>query len=125
MTLVLDAGGLIGVDRADRQVGVLLLAANREDVSVRTSGAVVAQVWRDGRLQANLARVLGGIDVVPLDDSAGRRVGRLLAATGTSDVVDGHVASLVESGDILITSDVDDLARLLHSRRVDATIQRI
>jgi hypothetical protein len=75
MALVLDAGALIAVDRLDRKVGAILRVAQQEKFSVRTSAAVVAQVWRNGSLQANLARVLAGIDAATLDSAAGRSVG--------------------------------------------------
>jgi hypothetical protein len=37
-------------------------------------------------------------------------------------VVDGHLASLVGNGDVLITSDPDDLRSLLDTRRVVAVV---
>ena len=48
MPLVLDAGALIAVDRQDRSIGAVLRLAHHEQLPVRTSAAVVAQVWRGG-----------------------------------------------------------------------------
>lgn len=70
---------------------------------------------------ANLARVLAGVDVIPLDNAQGRRIGELLSA-GTADVVDGHVALLVRPGDRVLTSDAGDLRRLLSAREVSAQV---
>lgn len=123
MAVVLDAGGLIAVDRRSRRVRALLLVAQQERISVRTSSAVVGQVWRDGARQANLARVLAGVEIVALDPPAGRRIGELLAAAKTADVVDGHIALLVESGDIVLTGDVTDITRLLEVRGVDVSVE--
>ena len=113
MTLVLDAGAFIAVERADRDTVALLkreLAAGRVPV---THGGVVGQVWRGGSgKQANLARLLRGSDVVPLDDAFGRRVGLLLALSNTSDVIDAAVVLLAKDGDTIITSDTDDLEPL-------------
>jgi len=126
MALVLDAGGLIAVDRLDRKVGAILRVAQQEKMPVRTSAAVVAQVWRSGSLQANLARVLTGIDVASLDGQTGRAVGEVLAISRTADVVDGHLGTIVESGDIEFTSAPKDITKMiLNARGVGATLGRI
>jgi hypothetical protein len=125
MTVVLDAGALVAIDKRDRRVGAMLRLYQEARVPVLTSNAVVAQVWRNGRRQANLARVLNGLDRVPLDAAWDTRVGELLAAAGGSDVVDGHVALLVSPDDKLLTSDVDDLRPLLDVRRVNAEVVAI
>lgn len=125
MALVLDAGGLIAVDRRNQWVRGLLLVSQHQGVAVRTSSAVVAQVWRDGARQANLARLLGTVEVASLDPAAGRRVGELLARTASADVVDGHVAMLVETGDTVLTSDPGDLAGLLRTRGVAARLESV
>ena len=125
MALVLDAGGLIAVDRLDRKVGAILRVAQQEKMSVRTSVAVVAQVWRNGSLQANLARQLAGIEAASLDGVTGRSVGELLALSSTTDVVDGHLGIIVRSGDTLLTSDPKDLKKILNARGVSATLRRV
>jgi hypothetical protein len=125
MALVLDAGGLIAVDRQDRAVGAILRVAQQERIHVRTSSAVIAQVWRNGSLQANLARVLAGVDSGNLDGPSGRSVGELLAQSRTVDVVDGHLALVVSSGDTVLTSDPNDIKKLLNARAVRATVRRV
>ena len=125
MALVLDAGALIAVDRLDRKVGALLRVAQQESLSVRTSAAVIAQVWRSGSLQANLARVLAGIETASLDSVAGRSVGEVLALSSTADVVDGHLGIIVRSGDTVLTSDPKDIKKILNARGVSATLRRV
>ena len=122
MTAILDAGALIAIDKRDRRVGAMLRVLQREGVPVRTSAGVVAQVWRDGRRQVNLARIMSGVDVAGVDDVAARRVGELLAASRTSDLVDAHVALLVQPQDHVLTSDGVDIKALLATRRVKATL---
>ena len=122
MALILDAGALIAVERRDRRVGARLVVAMADRVPVRTGSTVIAQVWRGGPRQAWLARVLAGVDVLPLDEVDARALGALLGATGTSDVVDGHVAVLAAAGDEVLTSDPDDLQRLLAARGVGARV---
>lgn len=125
MRVVLDAGALIAVDRRDRAVGAMLRVAQQRRLPVVSSAAVVAQVWRDGARQANLARVLAGVRAEGLGPDDGRRLGVLLGAASTTDVVDAHVASLVEAGDVVLTSDPDDLGLLLATRRVTAEVRRV
>lgn len=125
MSVVLDAGALIGVDKRDRAVGAMLRVLQREGVPVRTSAGVVAQVWRDRSRQVNLARVLSGVDVAPLEDVTSRRVGELLRQNRTDDLVDAHLALLVRTTDQVLTSDEPDIEALLRTRRVKATIIRV
>ena len=122
MSLVLDAGALLAIERRDRQVGALLRVAQQERIAVRTSPAAVAQVWRHGARQAQLARVLAGVAAPPLDLDTGKRLGALLSVTDSCDVVDAHVASLARAGDRVLTSDPDDLRHLLDALSIDATV---
>ncbi len=125
MTAVLDAGALIAIDKRDRKIGAMLRVLAREGVPVFTSAGVVAQVWRSGRRQANLARVLPGVDVVALNEVAAQKVGQLLGTNGTSDLVDAHVALLVPPRGTVLTSDESDIKALLRSRRVEATVIQV
>ncbi len=122
MTVVLDAGALIAVDRGDRAVGAMLRVLQQRAMPVVSSAAVVAQVWRGQARQANVARVLAGVDVRPLGPDDGRAVGELLARARTADVVDGHVALLVPQGGTVVTSDPSDLRALLRARQVPAHV---
>ncbi len=69
MNAVLDAGALVAIDKGDRSVGAMLRVLQRNGVPVVTGGGVVAQVWRDGGRQANLARILSGVDIDALGES--------------------------------------------------------
>jgi hypothetical protein len=125
MTVVLDAGALIAIDRRDRTVGAMLRLLQRDAVPLMTSGAVVAQAWRDPRRQANLARLLTGVQVAALDDAAARRAGELLRANRTTDIADAHVSLLAQNQDRILTSDDDDIRALLRTRRVSAVIVHV
>jgi hypothetical protein len=125
MSLVLDAGALLAIDRRDLRVGAMLRVAQQRQIPVRTSAAAVAQVWRNGARQALLARVLAGVAVAPLDLHIGKRLGALLGATGTRDVVDAHVASLAAAGDKVLTTDSGDLRKLLNALAVEADLVHI
>ena len=111
--LVLDAGAFVAVERGDRDVVALV---KRERLSGRvpvTNGGVVGQVWRGGSgRQAPVARLLAGVDVVPLDDLLGRRAGTVLARSGHADAIDAAVVCLAGAGDDILTSDPEDIRAL-------------
>lgn len=125
MKAVLDAGALVAVDRRDRTIGAQLRVLQQQGTPLRASTAVVGQVWRDGRKQANLARVLAGIGIEPLSKDDGRRIGELLAQAGSSDVVDAHVALMAAPADLILTSDPGDIRKLLRARGVSARVQPV
>lgn len=112
MSLVLDAGAFIAVERSDRSVVALLKAEAQARRVPVTHGGVVAQVWRDGARQPMLAALLSGVEIVALDDSLGRQAGALLARSGGRDVIDAALAVLATDEDVILTSDPEDL-RLL------------
>jgi hypothetical protein len=120
MAIVLDAGALIAIERADRRILKLLDRAQRDRVALRTSAAVVAQVWRDGARQARVSSILRAVLEVPLDHRRARAIGVVLAAARHDDVVDGSIVDVSVDGDLLVTSDPDDIAKL-----ADAANRRI
>ena len=113
--IALDAGGLIAVDRSDRRVIVLLARASETRAKVTIPASALAQAIRRPERQVRLARLLRQptTDIVDLDRVDATNVGRLLAASGTADVVDAHVVvSARRAGQRVVTSDPDDLRRL-------------
>jgi hypothetical protein len=111
--LVLDAGAFVAVERGDRDVVALVKRERLAGRSPVTCGGVVAQVWRGGHgKQAPLARLLAGVEVVPIDDRLGRRAGMLLARSGQPDAIDAAVVCLAGDGDDILTSDPSDLRSL-------------
>lgn len=126
MTLVLDAGALIAVDRLDREVIALLKRERLAGRSTVTHGGVVGQVWRSGSgRQANLARLLPSVEVVPLDNDLGRRAGTLLGRTRTTDVIDAAVVLLARDGDEILTTDPRDIRPLAEAAGVHVDIVEV
>ncbi len=116
MSLVLDAGALVAIERGDRDLIAVIKRERGQGRSPTTHGGVVGQVWRDGHgRQANLARLLPGVDVVALDDGLGRRAGVLLGQAAAKDVIDASVVLLARDGDDIYTSDPEDLRRLVEA----------
>ena len=113
--LTFDAGGLIALDRNDRQVVVLLARAAQTSASITVPASALAQAVRRPERQVRLARLVRQptTTVVPFDRVDATHVGRLLAASGTSDVVDAHVVICGRrSGQRVVTSDAGELRRL-------------
>jgi hypothetical protein len=111
--LILDVGAFIAAERGSRYVAALIKREREHGRAPVTNGVVVAQVWRGGTgKQASVARLLAGVEVVPVDDHLGRRAGLLLALSGASDVVDASVVCLAQDGDDILTSDPADLLDL-------------
>jgi hypothetical protein len=117
--LILDAGAFLAVERLDRSVVALIKRERLAGRAPLTSGGVVAQVWRGGSgRQAPLARLLAGVEIVPIDAELGQQAGVLLALTGGSDAIDASVICLAADGDEILTSDVTDLRPLAEAADV-------
>jgi hypothetical protein len=126
VTLILDSGALVAVERGDRDTVALIkqeLAAGRVPL---THGGVVGQVWRSGSgRQAGLARLLPALEVTPIDSALGRRAGVLLARTRSADVIDAALVLLAADGDLLLTSDPGDLALLAAAAGLHVDVVRV
>lgn len=113
--VTLDAGALIALDRDDRRVIALLAKAERSASRVTVPAGALAQAVRQSERQARLSRLIRQptTDVVALDRVDAVDVGRLLAVSGTTDVVDAHVVICARRArQIVVTSDVGDIRRL-------------
>ena len=112
---VLDAGGLIAFERGSRKAVALLARAHETDAVVTIPATALAQTIRRPERQVRLARLLRSpnASVVPLGKADAVGVGCLLAASGTADIADAHVALCARrTGQRVVTSDPDDLRRL-------------
>jgi len=112
---VLDAGALIAQERRDARVVVLFEIAADRHIEMVLPSVVLAQVWRNGTRQVQLARTLSnpGVTEAPLHHEDAKRVGEMLRESATADVADAHVAVLAgRLGAAVITSDSGDIAKL-------------
>lgn len=125
MIVIYDAGVLVAADRSDRRVWAEHRARLELGIVPVTTAPVVAQSSRSPR-QAQLRRFLRGCEIVPFNADEAHLVGALLAATATSDVVDGHVVVIAaRQGATILTSDPDDLARLAGQHVAPITISEV
>jgi hypothetical protein len=113
--VTLDAGALIGLDRNQRKVIVLLARAKEMGARVTVPATALAQAIRRPRTQVRLARLIRQptTDLRALDGVDATSVGMLLAASGTKDITDAHVVVCAKrAAQAIVTSDPDDLLRL-------------
>ena len=113
--VTLDAGGLIALDRDDRRVVVLLARARETGARITVPASALAQAIRRPDRQARLSRLIRQptTDVIDLDRVDATSAGRLLAASGTSDIADAHVVICARRADQpVVTSDPGDLRQL-------------
>jgi hypothetical protein len=111
----LDAGGLIALDRDDRRMVVLLARATQTGARVTVPASVLAQAIRRPDRQVRLARLIRQptTDVIDLGRVDATNIGRLLAASGTSDIADAHVVICARrAGQPVVTTDPGDLRQL-------------
>ena len=112
MSLVLDAGALIAIERGDRDIAAVIEVARQERRIVVVPAGVVGQVWRGGVRQVRLARLLNARDVLvePLTDAGARAAGVLCGMAGVTDVIDASVVLTARRHDAtVISSDRADL----------------
>ena len=120
--LTFDTGALIALERAAKGGGTsraiaIWAAAQKRALRVTVPSAVVLEWWRGQRGPA--ARLLDRMDVEPLTRELAELAGAALARmprgprTRTPSIVDAVVvASAAQRGDVVYTSDVEDLERL-------------
>jgi predicted nucleic acid-binding protein len=118
--LILDAGAVIALSRADARPRAVLTAALEVGAHVSIPSVVVAETVRGAASDAPVNRVLKAVgDVDVADEPIGRIAGQLLGKSGSSETVDAIVvATAVEAGGaIVLTGDPDDLGALAAGHR--------
>ena len=114
-----DSGALIAAERGDRRMWALHAGLLSEEVLPVVPAPVLAQAWRGGSRQANLARLLALCEVEPMTAEQARNVGILLSLSGHHDVVDGTVVEGARRrGDAVATSDRGDIELLAQAAGV-------
>jgi hypothetical protein len=124
---VYDSGALIAISDArdrtalDRHRGMV-----RRGDKILVPAVAAAQVVRRPATQVHLMRALRGCELVPFGADHHVPVGRLLAASGTADVVDAFVALLAaRAGAVIMSTDPVDMLRLLSSLGVRRPVLRM
>jgi predicted nucleic acid-binding protein len=120
--VVYDSAVLVAADRNERRVWAEHKVRLEAGIIPLVPAPVIAQVSRSPK-QAQMRRLLRGCEIAPFDEASAHAAGRLLALTKTSDVVDAAVAHLGSKHRAeVVTSDPDDIRRLLSAARAKVTV---
>jgi len=120
--VVYDAAVLVAADRNNRRAWAEHKARLEFGIVPSVPAPVVAQVSRSPQ-QAQLRRFLTGCAVIPLGESQAHEAGRLLGKTRTVDVVDAVVVTVaLRKKGIILTSDPDDIKRLVRASGGDVAV---
>lgn len=118
-SLVLDSEGLSKLAAGDARTRAYLDSARDRGARVAVTTITLTEVLRGGPRDAGVHQVLSRIAVVPVSAAIARRAGELLGTTGLPgqrcaiDAVIAATALEMTRPVVLLTSDLDDLNRLV------------
>ncbi len=118
--LILDAGAVIALSRADQRARAVLAAAREAGVQVSIPSVVVAETVRGVAEDAPVNRVLKAVgEVDAADEAVGRTAGELLGHASTNSTIDAVVVAtaVAAGGAVVLTGDPDDLSALADGHR--------
>lgn len=109
--ITFDTGALIGLERRRARISKVYTTAVADGIMVTTPAVVIAEWWR---ANSNARRtILRGLRVELVDTELAQLAGEASAAIQGATAVDAIVmASAARRGDVVYTSDMDDLQRL-------------
>jgi predicted nucleic acid-binding protein len=111
MGLTFDTGALLALERRRLRMREIVEHALTRDQRITVPADVVGEWWR-GRTEVRDA-ILATVDVEPLTEKLAKIAGESLASVKGSTLVDAIVmASAASRGDIVYSSDVEDLEKL-------------
>ena len=125
-TLVLDADGLAKLAAGDPRARARFEVARRHRRRIVTAASTLPEVLRGGPRDADVHRLLGDVEVISIDEAAGRAAGELLGRLGLSghrhalDALLAVVALAQRRPVVVLTSDPRDLGRLTEESRQPA-----
>ena len=121
-----DTGALIAADHNDRRMWALHAGLLALETTRTVPTPVVAEAWRGGPRQANLARFLALCATEPLNDKQARAVGTLAARAGHDDIVDLTVVEgAVRHCDAVVTSNPTHIRKIADVTRARLTIETV
>ena len=109
--LTFDTGVLLALERRRQRAWEIVRRAQQRAVTITVPTPVVGEWWR-GRSDVRDAIRLS-VRIEPLTEGVARLAGEALAEVPRATVIDAFVmASAALRGDVVYTSDLDDLERL-------------
>jgi predicted nucleic acid-binding protein len=109
MGITYDAGALLAAEANRREIWALHARSLQRGERPVVPAGVLGQAWRGGP-QAQMSRLLRGCRIEDLDEQRARAAGVACARSASRDIVDASVvAGALARGDLVVTSDSDDL----------------
>lgn len=109
--ITFDTGALIALERRSLRARQILERALEAKLRITVPSPVLTEWWR-GRTDLR-ERILAAVRIESMSRELAQRAGEALAAVRGSTPIDAIVmASAASRGDVVYTSDVDDLTRL-------------
>ncbi|MET9845207.1 DNA-binding protein [Streptomyces ossamyceticus] len=121
-TLVLDCEGLSRLVDDSEPVVALVAEARRRGMDVAVSALTIIEAVHRRTNQARLAWILSGVRIVPVGDEEARAASAMLMSAGLHGhkyALDAAVAEMAlrqHRPVVMLTSDVDDMAKLCGER---------
>jgi hypothetical protein len=121
-----DTGALIAADRNDRAMWALHAGFLAEEIVPTVPTPVLAEAWRGGGRQANLARFLALCAIEALSEDQAKAVGVLAGTSRHDDIVAVTVVEgAVRRRDAVVTSNPDHIRTVADSVRTRLRIDTI
>jgi hypothetical protein len=121
-----DTGALIAAERNDRRMWALHAAFLAEEVSPTVPAPVLAEGWRGGPRQANMARLLAMCEVEHMSEEQAKAVGVLGGRAVHDDIVDVTVVEgAARRHDGVVTSNRDHIEKVAQAARVKLRIESV
>jgi len=109
--LTFDTGALIALERGEKRMRTVLLAAQERRAVITVPAPVLTEWWRTDSKRSRL--ILARMTVEPVGEHLAKLAGEALSSVPGATAVDAIVmASAAQRGDAVFTSDVADLERL-------------
>ncbi|HSO00087.1 MAG TPA: hypothetical protein VLS89_17460 [Candidatus Nanopelagicales bacterium] len=109
--LTFDTGALICLENRRQRMKAVWEAAKQRNQIITIPTVVLAEWWREPRRALDV--MIATCFVEPLNEELARIAGGAVAACPGAGVIDAIVmASAAQRGDVVYTSDIDDLMRL-------------
>lgn len=121
-----DTGALLAAERGDREMWKLHRGYRSLRIIPVVPAAALAEAWRGGARQANLARLLAVCDVEAMSEEQAKAVGVLAGKAGHDDVVDvAVVEGAARRGDAIVTSDAGHIRAIAQAAGRRVRIEQI
>jgi len=121
-----DTGALIAAERGNRRMWALHAGFLAEEVAPTVPAPVLAEGWRGGLRQANVARLLAMCDIEPMSEDQACKVGVLAGRSAHDDVVDVTVVEgAIRRDDAVVTSNREHIDRVARAGGAKLRIEAV